>query len=136
MADFIYNGFKEYMADGTVDLDDDAFKMGLLLSTYTPSATHDVWSDISSHEASGTGYTAGGKSLVSVTWTRSGSAVIFDANDIEWTTITITTRYAVIYDTTASNKLVCLFDFAKNKTYVGGTLDIPFHADGIFRLTS
>ena len=45
----------------------DTFKIALVLATYTPQLTSDSsWSAISSYEASGTGYTAGGQVLTSV----------------------------------------------------------------------
>ena len=36
MADVLYTSFKKYMADGTIDLDSDTFKIALLSSSYTP----------------------------------------------------------------------------------------------------
>lgn len=42
-----YNSFKEYIADGTIDLDTDTFKVTLHTSSYTPSATtHTIYSDL------------------------------------------------------------------------------------------
>lgn len=50
-----------------IDLASDTLNMALLGSGYTPNLTADThWSDISSHEITGTGYTAGGVSLSSV----------------------------------------------------------------------
>ena len=73
MADDIYPSFKEYLGDGTIDLDGDTFKIMLLSGTYTYDAAHAVKSDITD-EISGTGYSAGGATLASVTWTRSRDA--------------------------------------------------------------
>ena len=136
MADLIYNKFKEYMADGTIDLDTDAFKIMLTTDSYTPAATHSVKADVD-NEVEGTGYTAGGASLASVTWTESSGTVTFDAADISWTTATFTARYAVIYDDSVGDPvkpLVCLIDFGTDKSVTAGTFTIQFHANGIFTL--
>ena len=136
MADLIYNSFKEYVCDGTIDLDDHTFKIMLLADTYTPSASHTVKADISSHEVSGTGYTAGGLTL-SPTWTRTGGTATWDADDAVWTSATITARYAVIYDDTPASPadpLVCLKDFGSNKSSTSGAFTINFSASGILVL--
>ena len=53
-----------------VDYLSDTLKIGLLADTYTPNRfTDEVWSDISTHEISGTGYTTGGATLGSKTIT-------------------------------------------------------------------
>jgi len=137
MADLIYNKFKEYMADGTMDLDNDTFKIMLTTSTYTPAATHSVKADVT-NEISGTGYTAGGATLQNVTWTESSGTVTLDATDVSWTSATFTARYAVIYDDTPTSPLdplVCLIDFGTDKSVTAGTFTIQFHANGIFTLT-
>ena len=137
MSDIIYNKFKEYMGDGTMDMDNDSFKIMLTTSSYTPAATHSVKADVD-NEISGSGYTAGGATLQNVTWTESSGTVTFDATDISWTTATFTARYAVIYDDTPSDPLdplVCLIDFGTDKSVTAGTFTIQFHANGIIALT-
>jgi hypothetical protein len=60
---------------GHIDLLSDTLMMALLGSGYTPDLTSDThWSDISSNEITGTGYTAGGVALTSV------SSVVTAAN--------------------------------------------------------
>ena len=135
MANIIYSSFKEFMADGTMDLDNDTFKIALVTSSYTPSADHTEWADVSSNEASGSGYTAGGAALNS-TWTRSGATVTFDADDVTWSSATVTGRYAVIYNDTATNdELVCLLDFGEDKSSSNADFKITFNASGIFSLS-
>jgi hypothetical protein len=105
----LYDGVSEYIGDGTIDLDSDSFKIALLGSGYTPSGAHDVYSDVSANEIeNGNGYTTGGAALANVTWTRSTNVTKFDSDDQVWTASggSITARYAVIYDTTASSKLI------------------------------
>jgi len=142
MANLVYDYFKEYMADGTIDLDNDIFKAMLLTSDYSPVSTHKVKADIDGDEISGDGYSAGGATL-SKTWNhKSGelSTMIFGASDIIWTNATITARYLVIYDDTVTSPvvdpLVCVFDFEENKIVVEGTFKININDDdGIFALS-
>ncbi len=136
MADIIYNSFKEYLGDGTVDMDDDVFKIALLTSDYTPDAAHTSYSDISADEVSGDGYTAGGATLAGVSWTSADGTATFDADDPEWTSATFTARYAAIYDYTAANDaLVKLFDFGGDKSVSNGTFSIQFNESGVITLT-
>jgi hypothetical protein len=136
MASFIYDSFKEYMADGTVDMDGDTFKIALLDGTHTPATTHTQFSNISGDELpDGNGYAVGGQTLSNVTWSRSGGTVTFDAEDPVWSSATFDSAYAVIYDdTTANDVLVCLIDFGGTKSVSNGTFTVHFHADGIFTL--
>jgi hypothetical protein len=139
----VYDKFKEYMADGTMDLDGDTFKIVLLASTYTPALTHSTYADISGDElATAYGYTNGGQALASVTWNESGGTVTFDCANPAWTASggSIVCRYAAIYDDTATNdELVCysLLDNtpADVTTTDGNTLTIAISTNGIFQLS-
>lgn len=86
-----------------IDIDTDTLKV-MLLSAYTYAATHQYVSNVKAAgtEASGTGYTAGGATLTSVTWTRSGNVYTFDAADVAWNAATgsLAAAYAVVYDST------------------------------------
>lgn len=137
MASFIYNSFKQYLGDGTVDMDGDTFKIALLSASHTPDPTHTQYSNVSGNElANGNGYTTGGQTLSNVAWSRTGGTVKFDATDPVWTAATFDARYAAIYDETTGNKyLVCLLDFGATKSVSSGTFTIVFHADGIFTQT-
>lgn len=134
----IFNQFKEYLGDGTIDMDNDTFKIVLLSDSYTPSGAHDVKADLTNELATGDGYTAGGATLSGVTWNHSAGTVTFDATDVSWTSATFTARYAVIYDdspTSPADPLVCLIDFGENMSVTNGTFAIQFNASGIFTLS-
>lgn len=137
MASFIYNKAKLKMGNGTINFGSHTFKMALLSDAYTPSASaHEYYSNVSGSEISGTGYVAGGASLVSTVWSETSGTVKFDATDSSWTTATFTGRYGVIYDDTAANKdLVCLLDFGGNKSVSNGTFTIQYNAAGILTLS-
>ena len=141
----VYNKFKEYMADGTIDLDGDTFKIILLDSGHTIDLTDDTYSDVSADELStANGYTAGGETLTSVTWSESSGTITFDCADVTWTASggAITARYAVIYDdtpTSPADPLVayCLMDNSPADVSAsdGADLTIQMSANGIFTLS-
>lgn len=63
----LYGGFLKSLAAKQVNLNSDTFKVMLLSNSYTPSDTHQYQSDLGGTEITGTGYTAGGATLSSVT---------------------------------------------------------------------
>jgi len=89
-----YDGLWKLLLTGGIDLDTDTIKVALVTSGYTPSTAHDEWADVSANEVSnGSGYTTGGKTLTTPTATNS----TVDYDDVTWTSLTKTFRYAVIY---------------------------------------
>lgn len=120
MADVIYNSFKKKIMDGSIDLDTDTIKVALVTSSYTPNQdVHDFFDDIT-NEVSGTGYTAGGASLANkvVSADNTDDEGVFDADDVTWTTSTITARGAVVYKSTgtaSTSPLICYIDFGSDK---------------------
>jgi hypothetical protein len=124
--------------DLALDLDDttaDRFKVMLVTSSYTPDfGTHDFKADVT-NEVVGTGYSAGGESLTSVTLTQSGGTITFDADDVTWASSTITARGAVIYDDSlVSDPLIAYIDFGADKSSSAGDFVLSFNASGIFTL--
>jgi len=124
--------------DLALDLDDttaDRFKVMLVTSSYTPDfGTHDFKADVT-NEVVGTGYSAGGESLTSVTLTQSGGTLTFDADDVTWTSSTITARGAVIYDDSLTDDpLIAYIDFGADKSSSAGDFVLSFNASGIFTL--
>jgi hypothetical protein len=137
-----YNSFREFVADGTIDLDTHTFKVMLVSSSYTFSAAHTVKTDITNELSTANGYTAGGATLTSVTWGHSGGTATFDAADTVWSASggSITARRAVIYDdTAASDELVAsvLLDTTPADVTAtdGNTLTLQWNASGIFTIT-
>jgi hypothetical protein len=133
-------------AQKKIDIDSDTIKV-MLLSAYTYAATHQYVSDVkgAGTEASGTGYSAGGATLGSVTWTRSTDVYKFDAADTSWTTTggALTAKYAVIYDSTpgsdATNPVIGYINLdgsGGDVTSTNGTFSIVWNAGGIFTQTA
>ncbi len=102
-----------------------SYKVALFTSAYT--ATTPTYG--TTNEVTGDGYTAGGKDLTGVTTTSSGTTAFADAADVAWEDATITgARYAVIYDTANSNRVVAAYDFGADQSVVNGTLTVIWPA--------
>jgi hypothetical protein len=99
----LYNPFRAYLLDGTIDLDTDPIAVMLLSSGYTPSVEHSQISDIAAYEITGTGYTSGGRVLSGKTVSHSGANAAFVADNPTWTGLTATFRYAALYAQASRN---------------------------------
>lgn len=111
-----------------------AVKLALLDSSVAPDQDADeAWTDITS-EITGTGYTAGGATLSTKTVTYASRVTTFDADDVSWTSSTITARYAVLYDSTGG-KLILWVDFGEDKSSSNGTFKVEWASTGIFAET-
>jgi len=106
------------------------FKIALIKSgmagTYGAASTN--YSNITgnSDEASGTGYTAGGATLTRVDPTTSGTTAYTDFADVSWSSATISSAAAMIYNTTSSNRSVSVHDFGGTVTSTNGTFQVTF----------
>lgn len=139
MADLIYDSFKRDIMDGTIDLDTDTINIALVTSSYTAAATDDKWSDVSANEVTGTGYTAKGITLSGVSVSADGgdNEGVFDANDVTWSSSTITARGAVVFKdtgTASTSPLVCYIDFTSDKSSSANDFTITFDSEGILNL--
>lgn len=148
MANLVYNRFKEGLMNADEDLEGGTFKVLLLTDGYTPDAddTNVAALTLASYEASGTGYDAFNyasttpKELTGLTTTTDtgNDLAYWDANDVTWSSSTVTARYAVIYrhvDGVQANDLLCvLIDFGSNKSSSAGDFTIQWNSDGIISL--
>lgn len=100
------------------------FKIALYTSTATLGASTTAYS--STNEITGTGYTAGGGTLVNVTPTTSGTTAYTDFADFTWTSSTITANGALIYNANASNAAVVTLAFGSDKSSSNGDFTIVF----------
>ena len=128
----------------------DAYKMALYKNTGTPTnkvstytlskynGTSSAW--VTANEVSGTGYTAGGKALASVTWTQSTNKLKFTSANVTWTSTTVATAYgAFVYDTTAGATWVttgiAYLSFGGANSVTAGTFTVSISATGIALVT-
>lgn len=138
----LYHSFKTKLGNKEIDLDTDTFKVMLTTSSYTPDAsTHDEKADVTNELGTANGYTAGGATLGSLTWSNSGGTITWDAADTTWTASggSLVARYGVIYDDTATGDPLVgyvLLDStpADVTATTGNTLTIAWNASGILTL--
>ena len=139
----VHDKTKEYMGDGTIDLDGDSFKMILCLSTSNVATTSiDGYAAVTNEHANGNGYTTAGEAVSSPTWTESSGTVTFDCADQVWTASggSIVARFAAIYDDTVTtpvaDPVICdsLLDNspADITATTGNTLTVAINASGVF----
>ncbi len=102
----------------------DTFKLALYTSSASLDSTTTAYT--ATGEASGTNYTAGGANLTNITPTASGTTAFTDFNDLPFSNVTITARGALIYNSSKSNKAVCVLDFGSDKSASAGTFTIVF----------
>ena len=143
----IYNKFKEYLGDGNIDLDTDAFKLALYLSTSNAATlTLDEKADLTNEHATANGYPATGVAITSPTWVEAAGTITFDFADPQFTASggSIVARFAVVYDDTTAGAPptdalvgVSLMDNAPADVTVtdGNTLTIQINASGMFTLS-
>ena len=137
-----YGLFFKSVFNKEIDIDSDNIKIMLLDNTYTfDQDAHQYKSSITG-EVSGTGYTAGGQQLtsVSVTYDTSTNTIKLDAAYPSWANSTITgVKKAVIYDSTpgtdATRPLIAYLESDTTLSTTSGTLSITFDAAGIATLT-
>lgn len=97
MASLIPNSFIRDCIIGAIDVDTDSFKAMLLSSAYTPSKSHSKRSDLTG-EISGTGYVAGGQSVVlTVALSNVNNTVLITVPQLIWTASTLTARHLAVY---------------------------------------
>lgn len=129
-----------------IDIDSDTLKVALM-SAYTYAATHQYWADVlaAGTQSSGTGYTSGGATLGSVTWSRSGDVYTLDAADTSWNAAggSLAAKYAVIYDSTPASDAtrpligyVNLDGAAGTLTATDANFTITWSASGILTVTA
>lgn len=130
-----YNGFLLDLGAGVHNFAADTDKVALLAAAYTPNfSTHVSYADVSANEVTGTGYTAGGITLSGVTWTVTGNVATLGANTATWAALSTSARYAVVYRSGGTNRLIGLLDFGEVRSYVAEPLQLAFPS-GVLTIT-
>ncbi len=143
-----YNAWKQNIGRA-VDLSSPpTIKITLHTSTYSPSAaSHTAYGDLTNELSTGNGYTAGGLTLSSVTWTLAGGIATFGAGNAVWTASggnIPAFRYAVMRAVGTFNSVVdpLILYYLGDTTPAdipttpnGNTLTIAFTGASIFTLT-
>lgn len=119
--------FKSQLMSGLHDFDNpggNTFKIALYTSSATLGASTTAYS--ATNEVTGTGYTAGGETLTSVSPTTSGTTAYVDFADVTWASSTITANGALIYNANSSNAAVVTLAFGSDKSSSNGDFVIVF----------
>lgn len=137
----MYDSAKEFIGDGTIDLDTQTFKITLHTNSYTPNrGTQSVYSDLTNELSTANGYTNGGATLSNVTWAQTSGTAKFDADDPSWTASGGNIgpfRIAVIRSTSGSEPLLCysILEGSDLTINSGQTGTIVINASGILTLS-
>ena len=99
------------------------------IALYTSDATlnKSTTAYTTSNEVSGSGYTAKGNALTSVTPVADSTTAVCDFADTSFTSASFTARGCMIFNEDATgDPAVCVIDFGSDKTVTSGTFTIQF----------
>jgi len=127
MANIVPDSFKQELFLATHNFSTSAgntFKLALYttVSGFSTGTTN----YITTNEASGTGYSAGGTTLVNSTVTVAQNISFVSFNNATFSTATLTASCCLIYNSTQSNKAVVVLDFGGSKTSTNDDFTIQF----------
>ena len=126
----ICNSFKQEILQGEHNFtasSGDTFNLALYTSSATLNKSTTAYT--TSNEVSGSGYTAKGNALTSVTPTLSTDTAVCDFSDTSFTSASFTARGCLIFNEDATgDPAVCAIDFGGDKTVSSGTFTIQFPA--------
>ena len=129
------SSFKQELLQGVHYFSTHTFKLALIKAsesgTYGAASTN--YSNITgnSDEQGNTGtYSAGGATLTGTTINLTNTTAHIDFNNPQFTSATIDANGCMIYNSSASNKAVCVISFGSTQSSDNGTFTITMPADG------
>ena len=130
----VCNSFKQEILVGTHNFTTTSgndFKLAMYTSSASLGAGTTAYSSTNEiSNTSGSAYSAGGKTIVSVTPALDGTVAVCDFADISFTSASFTANGCLIYNDTQADKAVCVVAFGGDKTVSSGTFTIQFPAAG------
>jgi hypothetical protein len=146
---YIYDKMLKFLWDGTIDFDTDTLKCALISSLYQFNPSHYQFSEVSENEieeieSPDNGYSSGGAIITGVNIIEtSPSMATFTCNNISWTMLIATFKYAILYANITRNGVVnplfgCIdLNFGSSSSIVVNGVDyqIQISQDGLFVLT-
>ena len=130
----VCNSFKQEILVGTHNFtasSGNAFKLAMYTSSASLGAGTTAYASTNEiSNTSGSAYSAGGKTIVSVTPVLDGTVAVCDFADISFTSASFTANGCLIYNDTQADKAVCVVAFGGDKTVSSGTFTIQFPAAG------
>jgi hypothetical protein len=138
----ICNTFKQELFQAVHNFNNpggNTFYLALYTSSATIGAATTAYTTSGEVSSIGTNYPAGGSALTSVSPALSGSTAILNFANLTFPSVTLTARGCLIYNSSASNKSVAVFDFGSDKTATDGDFTVIFPAatatTAVIRLT-
>lgn len=135
LSTLVFNNFKMNYILGQYDLENDSFKIALMKPTLSNLANledYTSYSEISTYEVSGTGYTTGGQELSNLSITKDNvkNRVVWNGDDVVWENTSVTAIGAIIYHV-ATGDLVLFQNYKSSKTTDLGKFTHNFNSNGI-----
>ena len=99
------------------------------------------WTSNVASEISGTGYSSGGATVSSPTFSAGGSnnsvATWTSSSNPSWTSATFTANQAIFYESSASTyQLICFWDFGGAVSVTSGTFTLTISGSGLLTATA
>jgi len=123
----------------------DTIKVALFTSAtppdqdFSPPTYTDIALVMTEVSDAGTGYTTGGETLVNKTmaYTDVTHLTVMDADNVTWLGVSLTCRYALVYNDTDPGKMaLAYYDFGEDKGVISGTFTVDWDATGILQTTA
>ena len=136
----LYDKAKKKLGNGTIQLGVNVFKMQLHTSASNAStSTLSTAASVTNEVANGNGYTTGGKSCASPTWTvgASASQYRFDSDDLVWTATggnIANVKFAVVKNSAGQALMWSRLTTAQFTLTQNNTLTVQINANGYFTL--
>ena len=125
MANVVPFSFAQELLKGSHNFTSNTIKLALYTANpYTTAST--TYTVGSANQVSGTGYTTGGNTLNNPVVANQTNVATLTFAQTQFTSATFGAAYAVIYNNSASDKLVVVLDFGGTKSCSNGTFTITF----------
>ena len=137
----IYGKVFTALCNKEIDWVDDDIRVSLHTSSYSPDQDADDYWDDATNEVSGTGYSTTGAALTSLSSTYTGATNkhVLDAEDVTWSSSTITARTAVVFDyetaVASTSPVICYQQSDADISSTDGDWKIVWNASGIVEIT-
>lgn len=119
--------FKEQLLLGQHDLETDQLKMALYTANAILGPNTQQYTAV--QEVSGAGYAAGGVVLTGVSVSSGNGIAYMSFNDPTWAGATFSTKGALIYNASKSNKSIAVLNFGTVQTMVNQTFELLLPAN-------
>ena len=127
MANVVPYSFAQELLKGAHNFTSNTIKLALYTANpYTTASTAYSSGVANQVGTSGTGYSTGGNTLGSPVVANQTSVATLTFAQTQWTSATFGAAFGVIYNNSASDKLVVVLDFGGTKSCSNGTFTITF----------